>query len=254
MLNLISYNISNNSKLLKQIVSNANKSVQTIIAVQEISKENIQYITGSTINRFQIIVNNNAYARQCFLVTNDILVQVPINQVSSRYTTFVLNCNQRDVLFVNAHIRMPTSDSNSDLDNQNLFREIYNYCNSYDANVVIMGDLNYPPFKNLIACRSGLNAKRDPEDIQAFGFYNPCWKFLVRQKGMKPKGTFYYNSTEEMIKWNVVDQIIVSKELCNKLTNVDILSSFMNIDTLKFMTDPDNSGSGHLPIGALLNI
>lgn len=70
--------------------------------------------------------------------------------------------------------------------------------------VIIMGDLNDDPQDK--SCAKVLGAKRDQEDTEMFGFYNPFWRVL--DKGI---GTLAYKSS-----WNLFDQIIVSGQLVEK--------------------------------------
>lgn len=67
--------------------------------------------------------------------------------------------------------------------------------------VIIMGDLNDDPMDR--SCAQVLGAAKNPEGVEAHGFYNPWWRILDR--GI---GTLAYKSA-----WNLFDQIIVSGNL-----------------------------------------
>ncbi len=72
-----------------------------------------------------------------------------------------------------------------------------------DIGVIVMGDLNDDPMDK--SCAVILGAKKDREDAEAHGFYNPWWRILDR--GI---GTLAYKSS-----WNLFDQIILSGNLAN---------------------------------------
>lgn len=73
--------------------------------------------------------------------------------------------------------------------------------------VIIMGDLNDDPQDH--SCAVTLGAKKNPQDVEEHGFYNPWWRMLDR--GI---GTLAYKSS-----WNLFDQIIVSGNLVNAPDN-----------------------------------
>lgn len=70
--------------------------------------------------------------------------------------------------------------------------------------VIVMGDLNDDPQDK--SCAQVLGAKKNVEDVEPHGFYNPWWKIL--DKGI---GTLAYKGA-----WNLFDQIIVSGTLLQR--------------------------------------
>ena len=73
-----------------------------------------------------------------------------------------------------------------------------------NAKIIIMGDLNDDPHNESVA--KVLNAKRNMDEVEDFGLYNPTWRIL--DSGV---GTLAYNN-----QWNLFDQIIISKPLLTK--------------------------------------
>ncbi len=67
--------------------------------------------------------------------------------------------------------------------------------------VIVLGDLNDDPQDP--SCAEVLGAKKNKEDAEAHGFYNPFWKTL--DKGI---GSLAYRGA-----WNLFDQIIISGNL-----------------------------------------
>lgn len=72
-----------------------------------------------------------------------------------------------------------------------------------EIGVIIMGDLNDDPMDK--SCAKIIGAKKNPEGVEAHGFYNPWWNML--DKGI---GTLAYKSA-----WNLFDQIMLSGNLVN---------------------------------------
>lgn len=74
-----------------------------------------------------------------------------------------------------------------------------------NAKLFIMGDLNDDPFSPSVA--KSLGARREIKDVEDGGLYNPWWDMLAK----KGQGTLKYRG-----KWNLFDQIIMSKNLLDK--------------------------------------
>lgn len=72
-----------------------------------------------------------------------------------------------------------------------------------EMGVIVMGDFNDDPHDK--SCAQALGAKKDKEDADNNGFYNPWWRMLDR--GI---GTLAYKG-----KWNLFDQIVISGNLAN---------------------------------------
>ena len=70
--------------------------------------------------------------------------------------------------------------------------------------IFIMGDMNDDPFD--ISISECLSARRNIQETELFGLYNPFWNILV-----SGSGTLTYRGS-----WNLFDQIIVSENMLNK--------------------------------------
>ena len=71
--------------------------------------------------------------------------------------------------------------------------------------LIVMGDMNDDPMDESMAV--ALQAKKYPKEVKKHDFYNPWWEVL-EDKGI---GTLLYRG-----KWNLFDQIVVSKKLLKK--------------------------------------
>lgn len=97
--------------------------------------------------------------------------------------------------------------------------------------VIIMGDLNDDPMNR--SCAEVLGAKRDRDNVEPHGFYNPWWRILGR--GI---GTLAYKGS-----WNLFDQIIISGNLANAPENSwhFFEAKVLNFD---FLTDTEGTRQG----------
>ena len=76
-----------------------------------------------------------------------------------------------------------------------------------NAKIIVMGDFNDDPRDYSIAVT--LNAKRNREDVQPGGLYNPFW--AIHDRGI---GTLSFRG-----RWNLFDQLILSYSLVNAPRN-----------------------------------
>ena len=75
------------------------------------------------------------------------------------------------------------------------------------ADVIVMGDLNDDPTDESVLVHLGTTI--DPSNLSPAGIFNPMWRLFN-----EGKGTLEYKG-----KWNLFDQIIVSKGLMSDATN-----------------------------------
>ena len=72
-----------------------------------------------------------------------------------------------------------------------------------DVKIIVMGDMNDDPQDKSMA--EALGAKRRMKDVEDDGLWNPWWDVLAQGTG-----TLMYDG-----QWNLFDQIIVSRSLCD---------------------------------------
>lgn len=98
-----------------------------------------------------------------------------------------------------------------------------------EIGVIIMGDLNDDPQDK--SCAEVIGGKKNPDGVQAHGFFNPFWSKL--DSGI---GTLAYKSS-----WNLFDQIILSGNLVN--TTDDGHWKFFEAKVLNFDFLKDTEGN-----------
>jgi hypothetical protein len=134
---------------------------------------------------------------------------------------------------------------------------------------VVFGDLNMSPFDGGVIKARGLNATmsrfiaqkklREVRDKYYPFFYNPMWNFLgdFNSDPSVPPGTYYYvKSTEEDIRWYILDQVLLRPEILTYF-NIKDLMILTSDGSDSFLTKngiPKKSTSDHLPLILKLNL
>lgn len=125
--------------------------------------------------------------------------------------------------------------------------------------LVVMGDFNADPYHPEVSGRLGLfavrdrrEAHRDWESTLVAGpmrpLYNPMWR-LLPENPSGPGGTFVLNSGDQGIRWRLCDQILVSRELMDKLDGPpQILSMLVGTKLTTAAGNPSGRISDHLPV------
>lgn len=98
--------------------------------------------------------------------------------------------------------------------------------------VIVMGDLNDDPSDK--SCAKILGAKKDKDDVDIHGFYNPFWRVLS-DKGV---GSLAYKG-----QWNLFDQIIVSGDLVKDGYGLRYWNCLVH--NHDFLTDNEGSRQGY---------
>lgn len=97
--------------------------------------------------------------------------------------------------------------------------------------LIVMGDLNDDPMDESLAA---LGAKKYPKEVKKNGFFNPWWETL-EDKGV---GTLLYRG-----KWNLFDQILVSRSLLKSKRGVRYDHNEVFIRDYLFQQDGQYKGS-----------
>ena len=100
-----------------------------------------------------------------------------------------------------------------------------------NAGVIIMGDMNDDPDNKSV--RDVLGAKKKISEVPENGFYNPFWQLI--DKGI---GSLAYDG-----KWNLFDQIIVSKNLHDNKKGLDFWRA--EIFNASFLTNRSGDYKGY---------
>jgi len=126
---------------------------------------------------------------------------------------------------------------------------------------ILIGDFNMNPFEQGMLSANGFHAfprkiesnknKRVIQTIEKKTFYNPMWKYLIREDN--PIGSYYYtNGGAYTLHWHVFDQILLRPQLIPYLNKAELIGSFKDVSLIR-NNKPDREVSDHLPLLMKLN-
>lgn len=121
---------------------------------------------------------------------------------------------------------------------------------------IIIGDFNANPYDDELLQMNAFNAvlfkdviqkseTRTLDRIRYRRFYNPTVHFI--SESTKNYGSFYFTSGSSTPVWHCLDQVLVSKELCDSIISMNYLK-VINKKSLIKNTKPDETISDHLPL------
>ncbi len=187
-------------------------------------------------------------------------VETKVKVESTRYTLYTCIVNDVSYNIVGLHLQSnPRSDSN---DRKNEIRKIvYDICvqEKKDKNrkTVVIGDFNCNPFSEEIIQKDAFNAvlfrrlieKNEYVTYQGTRirkFYNPILLFLSEEENIY--GSFYYPSSNSApLYWNSFDQVLVRKELANRIESMNYIKEISGRKLIKDIAI-DGRISDHLPL------
>jgi hypothetical protein len=173
---------------------------------------------------------------------------------SDRYTIRHLKLPESiDILLSVAHLQSKTGNIEK-TDQDSISKDFSESIKQAEKDIghsrtVVFGDLNMSPFDSGIIMASGLNATMS--------------RFIAQGKPREvrneyyPPGTYYYvKSTEEDLRWYILDQVLIRPDLLDyfDIKDLKILTSDGSTDFLSRNGIPLKKISDHLPIFFRLNI
>lgn len=258
----VSFNIKHQINLFESIlkyVSKKAKSDYIIFAIQEMpSDENIKKIP--------IPINIQMYRRGdlAFVYPKKIIgfpnnLRISSEEVASlrknvMLLTIPLESNSLQI--VNVHAFSKIQEVSNAKKNRILFQNLEKILGQCSQRVY-MGDFNTNPYEENLVSEDVICSSREFEDVcdgrTKSEFYNPGWRYLKEKKGIK--GT--YCSRDFFPRWQILDHIIVSKDLCKKILSFNILKEFsdMKINLTEFeKRSKPNWYSDHLPVSLTMEV
>ncbi len=129
-----------------------------------------------------------------------------------------------------------------------------------DQALVILGDFNADPYHPEVSARLGMFAVRDRVEVARDWesalvggpmrpLYNPMWR-LLPESSDRPGGTYLLKTGDQGIRWRLCDQILVSRDLVDKIVgDPEILSKLAKASLLTGAGAPSTKKfSDHLPV------
>lgn len=256
---LITFNIHQNAYLFEKMVEFVSEKKRTIVAIQE--KPNKKVIEKiEKLNYVTLVTNPNN--RLAFILPKSLNIVKKMavkkeypNSLESRTLEIDLPLDNASVKIVNVHGYAKNVDG--DEKNDDLFKDINNAYKSFDKKI-FLGDFNTNPYEKKMRLETRIYANRDYEDVVSSEkdvLYNPSWKYLIERTNFK--GTLYFEPT--IPRWNVYDQILISKKLVAKIDETGVYKSCVKLfhipnqlGCLSFVPslhyDKENNISDHMPV------
>lgn len=260
--NLITFNIHSDATLFAKMAKFVSKKKRTIVAIQE--KPNASTIKEiNDLNKVTLITDPNN--RLVFILPKSLNISQPAkikkenpSILEKRTLEIDLPLEDSSVKIVNVHAW--SRKSNAYKNNANLFSRLNEAYKNYSKKI-FLGDFNTNPYEEYMRLETYIYADRDFKDVVSSTkdiLYNPSWRYLRERANYK--GSHYFPL--EIPKWNVYDQILISKKLAGKVEGVGlgkVYTSYVKLfhipnrlGKLSFKPvesyDSDNHISDHMPV------
>lgn len=258
----VSFNIKHQKNLFESIlkyVSKKAKSGYIIFAIQEMPRK-------ETVEKIIIPNNIQMYRRGdlAFVYPKKINgtqnnLGIPSDDVTSlRKNVMLLTIPLESgaLQIVNVHAFSKLQEVSNKKKNQILFQNLEKILGQYSQRIY-MGDFNTNPYEENLVSEDVLCTSRELDDVcngrTKAMFYNPGWRYLKEKKGIR--GTFC--DRKFFPRWQILDHIIVSKDLCKTIFSFSILKEFsdMKINLSEFQKSSKPDGySDHLPVSLTMEV
>lgn len=225
-----SFNITSDQGVFDNLIQRVPLKARTILAIQEISEDSWKkhrfipnYIHGSIDNSLG------------FIISSDILAMAKLQtQTCKKFLRMFVTCSRKDGSIVKMEIcnfhGNAMGSKTSDIQYAKHLGVVLGLISEKEH--LIMGDFNRMPFDYLVASNSGWRAKWHRSDVDSAykNRYSLFWSHLKEKNG--PKGTFYYDKNDALSKWEILDQMILSKTLMksSEIKTTSILKRYCGID------------------------
>ena len=183
-----------------------------------------------------------------------------VNREVFRYTLYSFTLNDEPIIIAGVHLedRRNHKEGSRLITLEHLAQDINELERRLGSRkTVVIGDFNSNPFEAGMIHKRGLNAVlfksliQRKEVVRYEGkdyrrFYNPMMLTLSEEN--KEYGSCYYSANEESLYWNTLDQVVVRKELMDKLVKVEFLKEVGDRSLLTKSGIPSKRISDHLPL------
>lgn len=187
-----------------------------------------------------------------------------VRREQNRYTLY--SCTVNNNTYNIAGIHLPSAPSSNSNDRKNTIRDIVQDIleqenTTKNRSTIVIGDFNCNPFDEEIIQKDSFNAVLFKQLINKSEiiryqnknyrrFYNPIIHYLSEDTQLY--GSYYYSSGIAPLYWNSFDQILVRKELVERVDYLYYIRT-INGKALINETKPNNKISDHLPLLVCIN-
>lgn len=254
---LLYWNLKANPNLESIIKYCIEENEIDIAVFSEFEKLDFEKLITILNNNFKLLESCGGCDKVRILYKNTIVLSTLLEH--QRYLFALIENNNKKYILVGVHLPSNTNGDRSS-DRKSVIRKIINDLAENENNDVtssiVIGDMNASPFDDEMIEKDAFNAVlfkrliKHKESVVFQGdvyrrFYNPIIEYISEKDGAY--GSFYYGSGNGCLYWYCYDQLLVRKNLSDKISSFKYLKKINNMNLLKNIK-PNASISDHLPL------
>lgn len=263
-MNLLYWNLKSNPNLETIIADCISENEVDIAIFSEYERVDFNKLNATLLNEYCLL--DSLEACEKVIVLHKKSVPLTLIQEQHRYLIAKLQHENKMYLLVGVHLPPNTPAGSGSSDRKNIIRKIVNDIIELETDEIqsslIIGDMNASPFDAEMVEKDAFNSvlfkeliKHDEfvtyqEDTYR-RFYNPIIEYIDETNANY--GSFYYGSGNNCLYWYCYDQILVRKELIDKIGNFQYLKK-IKARNLMNRVKPNVEISDHLPLLVNLKI
>lgn len=261
-MNLLYWNLHSNSNIETIIDDCISENYIDIAIFSEYSNIDFSKLNGLLSSQYDLLESFGGCEKVSLIYKKGI--NLSLVQEQHRYLITKLFHKQKTYLIIGVHL--PANPHCQSSDRKHLIRKIIN--DIVDAETdeiyssIVIGDMNASPFDEEMIEKDAFNSvlfKKiiKQQEIVSYEedtyrrFYNPIIEYIDETKANY--GSFYYGSGNNCLYWYCYDQLLVRKELVDKIKNFQYLKKVKNRNLIS-RTKPNAKISDHLPLLVNINI
>ena len=214
-------------------------------------------IESDTKNAYRHVIGIGACNKITLLIKSSIAIKFTHEQ--SRYIIVNFEIAGENMIMAGTHLqdRWSTDTATRLITIRRLIQDISNVeerCGS--KKTIIIGDFNANPYDDELLLADAFNAVLFKDVIKQSEtckvadntyrrFYNPILNFI--SEDTKMYGSFHNTTSANSPVWHCLDQVIVSKALCDRIININYLKN-AGKQSLISRIKPNSKISDHLPL------
>jgi endonuclease/exonuclease/phosphatase family metal-dependent hydrolase len=183
-------------------------------------------VRSQTANRFRLVCSASGRGRQVMLASDGLNATDEVRSdrlISATFASPKPAWRGLRVIGVHARSKLWATESvDRDYHVAMLVKELNAHWQPPGIPVLMLGDFNAAPYTDEITGSARLGACRERSEVLHHGFraidvdalYNPTWSLLPdAPNATDPAGTYFYGNSKRGVRWECLDQLMVSREL-----------------------------------------
>lgn len=262
-MNLLYWNLHANSRIETIIADCVFENDIDVAIFSEYDSIDFSKLNGFLLSKYDLLESFGGCEKVKLIHKKSI--QISLIQEQHRYILAKLQRKNKTYLLVGLHLPSNTFGDGSS-NRKNIIRKIVNDIVDIENNSIhsclVIGDMNASPFDAEMIEKDAFNAVLFKKIIKQQEtviyqedtyrrFYNPIIEYIDEKNANY--GSFYYGSGNNCLYWYCYDQLLVRKELVDKIKNFQYLKKIKNRNLIKNIK-PNAKISDHLPLLVKINI